>query len=185
MRVDQQALITLLCASSALLVTGYVTAPFHDAAWTHACAGEDGEAELGQESLAGMVLVAAPALEDAYFGGTMIYLLVDDAEGTLGVVLNRPRDVRSGLMVWDGGPVGRDRVFVLHDDLDDPRSVRLGDVAVAAEPSVLTDVLDGVGPASARVFVGYAGWAPGQLTEELASGAWIVAEPAPGLVLLQ
>lgn len=183
MRVEHTVLVSLLCASSAVFVTGYVTAPFHDVAWSHACAGEDGEAETGFETLAGQVLVAAPGLRDPVFADTMIYLLADDAQGTLGVVLNRPRDVRPDLVVWDGGPVGRDRVFVLHDDLADPRSVVVGSVAVATEPSVLVDLLDGSGPTHARVFVGSAGWGPGQLARELEAGAWVVAEPGPGMVL--
>lgn len=189
MRTSSLLLSTVLCASSTVLVAGWLFAPCHDgpaALGTGAIAsfamGGDGEAEL--VSRAGQVLVAAPSLDDPWFAGTNIYLLADDEGGTLGVVLNRPHHrIEPGVTLWDGGPVGRDRIFVLHDELDDSRSVVVGDVAVAGEPSVLHDVLDGQGPARARIFVGYAGWGPGQLDREIAAGAWILAEPARGMIL--
>jgi putative transcriptional regulator len=190
MRVPTILLTSVFCAASAAVVVGYATAPFHGAA--HAC-GADGEAELGGDTfsfparapgLVGQVLIAAPELRDPAFAGTMIYMLAHDDEGALGVVLNRPRhQIRPGVMLWDGGPVGRDRVFVLHDDLSHPGSVVVNDVAVATEPALLNDLLDGESQLRARIFVGYAGWGPGQLAREIAAGAWIVAEPARGFVI--
>lgn len=192
MRTSSVLLTTVLCTSSTILVGGFLAGPQDTCA--EAWHGGDGEAERHDgdgvftygldPSLAGQVLIAAPHLHDPYFAGTMIYLLADDEGGSLGVVLNRPHHaLKPGLTIWDGGPVGRDRVFVLHDDLDDPRSVVVNGVAVAADPAVLNDVLDDMGALHARIFVGYAGWAPGQLDQELAGGAWIVAEPADGMVL--
>jgi putative transcriptional regulator len=199
MRAPSIFTTSLLCALAVGTVTGFLDVT-RDAGygvsgdmWT---TSGDGEPEAGDEgldvvnpadprqSLAGMLLVASPDLDDPYFAGAMIYMLADDKEGSLGVVLNHGgRELRPGLRLWDGGPVGRDRVFVLHDDVRDESSVVVNGVAVAADPSLVNDVLEGTGPRNARVFIGYAGWGPGQLADELRAGAWIVAEPSPGMVL--
>ena len=218
-------LAAALCLTSTVAVLSLLRGASRDASFAHvgdadlACAGgvrvdelsaypglpgasrggADGEPEL-EESLAGQLLVAHPHMDDRYFAGTVIYMIADDEEGSLGVVLNRPANVGAagaaaaagaGVTLWDGGPVGRDRVFVLHDDVDDARSVRLGaELAVAADPAVLERALhagaddgDAAERPNARVFVGYAGWGPGQLDRELAQGAWLVVDAAPGAVL--
>jgi putative AlgH/UPF0301 family transcriptional regulator len=124
--------------------------------------------DVDQPSLAGAMLVAAPDLDDPYFNGARIYLLLHDSEGAVGVVLNRSHG-HAG--VSEGGPVGRDQVIVLVDEHAAPRgSLRVGSgVSVLTEPEHLDDEIV---LAHARVFVGYAGWGPGQLEGEIARGAW-------------
>ena len=148
---------------------------------------------IERASLAGRVIVASPDMDDAYFAGTVIYMLADDESGSLGVVLNRERDHEEpGVTLNDGGPVGRDRVFMLHEDVLDRFSVRIGDVAVAADSELLDEFFDARGrfdghgesrPMKARAFVGYAGWGPGQLDNEMVHGAWRVRD-LPAHVLL-
>ena len=136
----------------------------------------------------GMLLLATPPLDDPNFDRSVIYMMEHNADGAVGLVLNRPTEetVIDGLDLWmeltvqpavvfDGGPVQADALIALAE-LNGPREDAwsailpdLGSVDLARDPS---DVADHVG--RVRVFRGYAGWAPGQLDGELAMGAWMV-----------
>ena len=193
MRATSIVLTSVLCISAAVAVQGFLirSQEMDDEEALADLDAPDGAIDVdvgvAHGSLTGKLLIAAPHLDDPYFSGTVIYMLADDDDGSLGVVLNRPRGavVHGGALahLWDGGPVGRDRVFVLHDDLTSSGSVVINGVAVAAEPAILDDVMEGKGPEHARVFVGYAGWGPGQLDHELEEGAWLVADADSKLVL--
>ncbi|HEY4219794.1 MAG TPA: YqgE/AlgH family protein [Myxococcota bacterium] len=211
MRASSIVITSVLCLSSAIAVQGYMLRSQQiedEEAFTDDDCGTAG-ADMGADdsdidvvtapedaptfdgrgaSVTGRLLVAAPGMQDPYFAGTVIFMVADDEDGSLGVVLNRPRGAvvhaaRGLAHLWDGGPVGRDRVFVLHDDLKSEGSVVIHGVAVAAEPAILDDVMEGNGPEHARVFVGYAGWGPGQLTREMQQGAWIVADATAAQIL--
>ena len=148
--------------------------------------------------LAGSLLVATPELGDGTFDRSVVLLLDHDADGALGVVINRPTpvDVAEVLPTWQalacdpgvlfqGGPVALDSALGLAvlpgaDEDVEPlgwRRVvgRLGLVDLDARPEVLA-----AGISHLRIFAGYAGWGAGQLEDELESGAWYVvpAEPA-------
>jgi putative transcriptional regulator len=143
-------------------------------------------------SWTGKVLVATPALHDPNFHRAVILLLDHDEEGAVGLVLNRPSDVRlaealpgwefvaaSPPVVFAGGPVEPDAVIALGraktETMTDPGWLpivdRLRVVDLAAGPEVADALVEG-----ARVFIGYAGWAPGQLEDEVAAEAWFVAD---------
>ena len=212
MRTLQSYLAITLCLTSTMAVLavlrGFDRAPESDImpgdATATGCAvgadnwvGDDAravrEVVLERASLAGRVLVASRDMNDPYFGNTVIYMLADDDSGSLGVVLNRERDHEEpGVTLNDGGPVGRDRVFMLHEDVFDRSSVRIGDVAVAADSELLDEFFDHRGRfktsgegrgLQARAFVGYAGWGPGQLDNEMAHGAWHVRDLPANVVL--
>ena len=144
-----------------------------------------------QHSLTGHLLVALPVLEDPNFERTVVLVLDHDEDGALGVVLNRASDVAlddtlaewsslaaSPEVVFGGGPVEPTAVVALgHEASDVPvpegRVVHGGEDGLG--PVRLVDVSTGppVGElAEVRIFAGYAGWAPDQLEEELAQGAW-------------
>jgi len=128
--------------------------------------------------LAGRLLVATPLVGDGIFDRTVISVLAHSDEGTLGVILNRPtatpaaevlvgwgaRAAAPGV-VFDGGPVGTDGMIGL---------ARGGAVDLHLDPDDLPDA-----PAEIRLFVGQAGWGPGQLEGEVAERAWWVVEPEP------
>jgi putative transcriptional regulator len=191
MRASSIVLTSVLCLSAAVAVQGFLikSQEIEDEAALNGTDNLDIDVNVAPApgSLTGKLLVAAPSLDDPYFGGTVIFMLADDDDGSLGVVLNRPRGavIRGSALahLWDGGPVGRDRVFVLHDDLKSAGSVVINGVGVAAEPAILDEVMEGNGPEHARVFVGYAGWGPDQLKGELARGAWLVADADAASVL--
>ncbi len=152
----------------------------------------------------GRLLVATPELIDPSFRDAVVLVLDHDADGTLGVILNRPTPilVASVLGGWstsaeppevlfEGGPVHKDSALALAevtgggDPLRDPGTVvdpigfrRLfGDVGIID----LDTPAEVLGPAlhRMRVFAGYAGWSPGQLEAEIEQDSWYVVDGVP------
>jgi putative transcriptional regulator len=138
----------------------------------------------------GKLLLATPPLVDPNFDRTVVLLLEHGEEGALGLVLNRPtaEDVDELLPSWrplvtgepvffDGGPVEQAAVIGLawvRDEplLDEgPTEEGLGTLDLSADPDGLDGRLQEL-----RLFRGYAGWAPGQLEDELEANAWIVVD---------
>jgi putative transcriptional regulator len=143
--------------------------------------------------LTGRLLVAAPPLVDPNFDRTVVFVLEHGQEGALGVVLNRPTEtmasdalplwagaVAEPAVIFAGGPVDLDAVIGVaaggssKTESYAPVAGGVGTVDLRAEP-------DGVEPEvhRLRLFAGYAGWSAGQLEEELAVGAWIIADADP------
>lgn len=138
------------------------------------------------ESHRGKLLIAAPSLFD-FFRRTVVLIVEHTEQGAFGVILNRRADtdvaelvpdlgplVERGAPLWVGGPVAPDSIVVLGEFEEPDRSAgavtgRIGVVYPDGDLEVLR----------ARVFVGHAGWGPGQLDEEVENDAWIVGEPDP------
>jgi putative transcriptional regulator len=146
--------------------------------------------------MTGQLLVASPALADPNFERSVVFVVDHDEDGALGVVLNRPTvvDVGAILPPWEGrtaapgvvfrgGPVGQDSALGLAhlarpsaDGDDEPVGFRrvhgaLGLVDLDAPPEIISAELSAM-----RVYAGYAGWAPGQLEDEVAQGSWFVVD---------
>jgi putative transcriptional regulator len=153
--------------------------------------------------LAPGLLVAAPGLTCPFFHHTLILLVEHGEDGALGFVVNRPSEtpvtsLLEGLEiedlaeelegeVWVGGPVAPDTGWVLFDpstgDTSDVEAVELSErVAVSASPHFLEQLADGEGPEVFAVLLGYAGWGPGQLDDEIREGSWIWIDLDPALV---
>lgn len=147
-------------------------------------------------SHAGRLLVATPLIGDSTFDRTVVLVLAHGPDGAFGVVLNRPSDTRvdevapewaplaeAPGVVFVGGPVARDAVLGLgrSDDL-----VPGGDLLVGGCTTVdLHRAPDdpSLRWAGVRLYAGSAGWAAGQLEDELAEGAWWVVDPVPADLL--
>ncbi len=144
----------------------------------------------------GWLLVAAPQLGDPNFRRTVVYLIAHGAEGTIGVVLNRPSEtaVYNVLPAWAGhasrpqavfvgGPVQTSAAMCLAvlrtgvDPDERPSMARVSGPVVLvdldAEPDAVTEDLRGL-----RIYAGHAGWGADQLADEIGEGAWYVL---PGL----
>lgn len=144
----------------------------------------------------GRLLVAAPNLIDPNFRRTVLLVLEHTDDGALGVVLNRPTglivqdalpaDVLTAFdgdeLVFEGGPVDPESVIVLGQFRERfaPQSgkIALGTVRVVEPDSDFTTLASRVH--ELRVFGGYAGWAAGQLEDEIAEDAWIDCTCEPG-----
>ncbi len=141
---------------------------------------------MSAASLKGNLLVAAQSLVDPNFHRTVVLVAEHGDDGAMGVVLNRPSETAvveavpelaqlTGLgdPVFVGGPVAIDSLLALAevDEPDDPEELVVGSVAFVHDPDV---------PARrGRVFVGYAGWSPGQIEAELDEESWIVVPAQP------
>jgi putative transcriptional regulator len=150
---------------------------------------------------AGKLLVANPRLADPNFDRSVVLVLAHTDDGALGVILNRPSDTelldplpRWSLLadfpslVFEGGPVSHDSVICLArvpvPALLESRVGPDGWRHVAGDVGTLDldldpDLVGGV-VGSLRVFAGYAGWAAGQLENEVLAGGWWVLESMPG-----
>jgi putative transcriptional regulator len=151
-------------------------------------------------SLAGRLLIASPQMRDP-FDHAVILLARHGRDGALGVVINHPIDsrpiatvlqalgadaggVKDSVRLFLGGPVSPNMAFVVHSAdyrRDDTVDID-GRVALSDAPDVLRDIGLGKGPSKSLVALGYAGWAPSQLEDEIGRGAWVTVAEDPSLV---
>jgi len=148
----------------------------------------------------GALLVASPDMPDPRFQRTVILLLEHNEEGTLGLIINRPTEVKlpdvlsnlegaaAGLSLYFGGPVAvYEPLLLMRGKPDSARFKQVvGDVHWGSGRLVLEWLLGRAQPFDAlRVYLGHAGWAPGQLHAELTAGSWELFEAAPEIVFRQ
>jgi putative transcriptional regulator len=156
-------------------------------------------------SLANHFLIAMPAMTDPNFSRTLTYLCEHNAEGALGIIVNRPLDLSLGtrfervavpltpgesqakyseLPVFFGGPVQTDRGFVLHRPVGHWQSTLSvsPEVGLTSSRVVLVSVADAGLPTEILVTLGYSGWDAGQLEDELAQNSWLTV-PAKATIL--
>lgn len=145
--------------------------------------------------LTGQLLVAMPTMADPRFERSVIYLCAHSSEGAMGLVVNKLAgsltfpdlleqlgidgpEAREDIRVHFGGPVETGRGFVLHsaDYLQDS-SLQVNDAfALTATVDILRDLAYGSGPRQALLALGYAGWGPGQLDQEIQKNGWLHVE---------
>jgi len=154
-----------------------------------------------QDSLSNQLLIAMPGMADPNFNSTVTLVCEHNAEGALGIVVNRPMNLNLGGLleqlsldradlsaasspVLDGGPVGREHGFVLHN----PQGMYENSVSVSPDIQLTLsrDVLDamaaGSGPDKSVVALGYAGWEAGQLEQEILHNTWLNVPASPEIV---
>lgn len=142
------------------------------------------------------VLIASPQMRDRNFERTVVLLCQHDEDGALGLIINRDGPVSLGEVLermdlnmeapdrptlW-GGPVGAGSGFVLWRGRADPHEGwTLGEeIAVSPSAERLAQLVQ-----SGQRFhlaLGYAGWGPGQLEQEMERGSWLWTDPWPELV---
>jgi len=156
---------------------------------------------MGTMNLTDHFLIAMPNMVDPHFSRTLTYVCEHNEQGALGLVVNRPLDMTlSALLsqvevshaapmlqkipVHFGGPVQVDRGFVLHQPVGEWQSTLAvnGRIGLTTSKDVLVAVGNGEGPVKLLVTLGYAGWAPGQLENELAQNAWLTVQAAPEVI---
>ena len=147
----------------------------------------------------GVLLVAAPELNEPAFMRSVIYLLEHHEGGSMGVILNRPLAMKLDA-VWEscpsflhgaehcasGGPVELHKGILLHGCPAVPEAFEVSPgVFIGGEPDVLEKRLLAAEPQATvalRLFLGHAGWSPGQLAAEMNQGTWLLCDGNPALV---
>ncbi len=156
--------------------------------------------------LTGRMLVAMPGIGDPRFEHAVIFLCAHNAEHAMGLTVNRPveglsignvlRRLKIGGadsaitlpddLVLIGGPVEHDRGFVLHtDDYCSPVSSMpvMPGISMTATPEVLEAIAGhNTRPRRSLLALGYAGWGPGQLEQEILGATWLTCEADEGLI---
>lgn len=150
--------------------------------------------------LANQFLIAMPSLQDPNFVRTVTYLCSHDDSGALGIVINRPlelslaellehiqlesTDYTQAHSVFSGGPVQPQQGFVLHTPMGDWESTLAitGDIGLTTSSDILRAQAEGNGPEHLLVALGYAGWGPGQLEQEMANNAWLSGPADPKII---
>jgi len=148
-------------------------------------------------SLVGRLLVAMPGIDDPRFEHAVILVCAHDEDHALGLRLDQPApgvDLGAVLekletpstpeaarrKVLVGGPVERERGFVLHTDdwISEESSHAFGDgLAMTGTREALIAMVDPVaGPRRSTLLLGYAGWGEGQLEDELSDNVWLTAD---------
>jgi putative transcriptional regulator len=146
-------------------------------------------------------LIAMPGMVDPNFAHTLTFVCEHNENGALGIVVNRPTDMLLPALfeqihapgpapswaktpVHFGGPVQVDRGFVLHRPLGNWQSTLAiaDDLGLTTSKDVLEAAARGEGPKDMLVSLGYAGWAAGQLEQELAQNAWLTVEADPDVM---
>ena len=158
------------------------------------------------DTLANQLLIALPTLADPHFARSVAIICQHDAEGAMGVVVNRASEYTLGEVfqqmgiecddealcaqpVLAGGPVHPERGFVLHDGMPQgglgewDSSLAISDsLAVTTSRDILEALARGDGPAHVAVALGCAGWGAGQLEYELVENSWLTAPVAPDVL---
>ena len=161
------------------------------------------------DSLEGQLLIAMPNMADGRFNHSVVYVCSHTEQGAMGLVLNQvarhlsledllvqlnilddekairlPSRIRE-MNVHKGGPVEVERGFVLHSDdfVIDRSTLEIADgICLTATLEILKAMADGNGPEQAMLALGYSGWAPGQLEDEIQSNGWLTGPANPHLV---
>jgi putative transcriptional regulator len=142
--------------------------------------------------LTGQLLIAMPSMRDPRFARTVIYVCAHNADGAMGLVVNRlvgsvtfpdllaqlgidAGAVTEEIRVHFGGPVESGRGFVLHSgDYRHDSTLQVADeVALTATVDILNDIANGRGPRRRLLALGYAGWGSGQLDSEFKANGWL------------
>ena len=155
------------------------------------------------QSLVGRLLVAMPGISDDRFEHAVILICAHRPDHAMGLRLDRPApgiDLKAVLTKLDtlapdsaadravlvGGPVERERGFVLHTDdrLAEHASLAFGEgLAMTGTREALAAMVDpAMGPRRSVLLLGYAGWGEGQLEDELGENVWLTADADPELI---
>ncbi|MFQ5982237.1 MAG: YqgE/AlgH family protein [Woeseiaceae bacterium] len=154
-----------------------------------------------QGSLNNQLLIAMPGMPDPNFNSTVTLICEHNDDGALGIVINRPLNLNLGGLfeqlsldeadeaaakrpVLSGGPVARERGFVLHNPgLTFESSMAVSDdIQLTLSRDILDSLAAGTGPDKSLVALGYAGWEPGQLEAEMLANTWLNAPASPEIV---
>ena len=146
---------------------------------------------MTDSNLTNHFIIAMPSLMDENFSQTVTYICEHEANGTFGIIINHKSDIKmedvmaqmkipcsesaAKKSVFIGGPVQENRGFILHRPVGrwDSSLVVNESIALTTSKDILQAIAADTGPDDSIVALGYAGWGPGQLENELAANAWL------------
>lgn len=161
------------------------------------------QVQHSETGLSGKLLIAMPGMGDPRFEHSVVYICAHSDEGAMGLIVNKPApelnftDLLDQLqispppsgaaevLVHFGGPVEVGRGFVLHtgDYTGNSSTLQVDErFGMTATLDVLEDLSQGTGPSQCFLALGYAGWGPGQLEDELQRNGWLTCDADPNLV---
>lgn len=156
-------------------------------------------------NLTNQFLIAMPGMADDTFAGAVVYLCEHTEKGALGLVINKPIDIKLKNLfervelelerddladepVYFGGPVQTERGFVLHEKLSESGTYNSslaipgGELEMTTSKDVLEALAHGAGPKKVLVTLGYSGWGAGQLEDEIGRNGWLTVHAAPEII---
>ncbi len=152
--------------------------------------------------LTGKLLIAMPGMGDPRFDHSVVYMCSHGDDGAMGLIINKPADVRvkdllgqlnipceipvaGERLVRFGGPVEMARGFVLHSSDYEANlhsmAIKEG-FSMTATLDILEDIGAGRGPEKSMLMLGYAGWGPEQLEDEISKNGWLTTDASRQLV---
>ncbi|CAD5372685.1 conserved hypothetical protein [Rubrivivax sp. A210] len=162
-------------------------------------------ASASRIDLTNQFLIAMPGMVDETFAGTVVYLCEHNEKGALGLVINKPIDIKLKNLfekvelaldlqelaeqpVYFGGPVQTERGFVLHEKRPPDQAAYNSTLSIPGglEMTTSKDVLEamagGTGPSKVLITLGYSGWQAGQLEDELGRNGWLTVDADPKVI---
>ena len=156
-------------------------------------------------NLTNQFLIAMPGMANDTFAGAVVYLCEHTEKGALGLVINKPIDIKlrnlfekvelsldredlADAPVYFGGPVQTERGFVLHEKLAgdgiayNSTLTVPGGLEMTTSKDVLEALANGTGPSRVLVTLGYSGWGAGQLEDEMGRNGWINVGATPEVI---
>ncbi len=155
------------------------------------------------ENYKGKLLISSPEISDGIFDKSIILICEDDANGTMGFVLNKPLINLSLETIWTnigyekknlyltnenvfiGGPLASNAMFVIHSSeyFIEKKTIKVcKEISVTGTKEITDDIQKGQGPRKAIFLLGYSGWTPGQLEIEIMRDSWFVSEKFQNLI---
>ena len=156
-------------------------------------------------TLANQFLIAMPHLEDPWFAHTVTFLWKHSEEGALGIVINKPSNMRVAELfaelgieikqrrgdiifhsqhVMSGGPVEKNKGFILHESGREWEYTLpiTRELSLSMSKDILADIAIGKGPENYLLALGCAGWEAGQLEKEISENFWLTVPAIPALI---
>ena len=155
------------------------------------------------ENYKGKLLISSPEIAGDLFDKSIILICEHDANGTMGFIINKPLiDVNVGTIwanlgyeeknirsasegVFIGGPLASNAMFVIHSPeyFIDKKTIKVcEEISVTGTKEITDDIQKGLGPRKSLFSLGYSGWAPGQLEDEIMRDSWFVSEKIENLI---
>ena len=147
---------------------------------------------MTDNSLTNQFIIAMPGLMDENFNQAVTFICEHDDNGTFGIIINRESEISlddvmqqmkipyhpddaDTEQVFTGGPVQANRGFVLHRPIGnwDSSLIVNDSIALTTSRDILEAIADNKGPDDNIITLGYAGWGPGQLEQEMADNTWL------------